>query len=216
VARIRPQHCAAAITLLASGAKSGLLQRPASQLLRHQQASMSSHGGSHGASRVGTKQTSGKSTTGSADHVLHLINLCKDAFSSFKPSMTTVDAHIDEVIERAGIDNDGDGLFLQQVVYGMVRYKKMLKVLLTALYFKHGSEVSRDDYGMYMIYAYAPPTPHLSTAFRYQLTPLQVPRCHTAGRPRRVSVHKVHPGTGACACACACAAADCWCRTRRR
>ena len=31
----------------------------------------------------------------------------------------------------------------------MVRYKKMLKVLLTALYFKHGSEVSRDDYGMY-------------------------------------------------------------------
>ena len=36
----------------------------------------------------------------------------------------------------------------------MVRYKKMLKVLLTALYFKHGSEVSRDDYGMYMIYAY--------------------------------------------------------------
>ena len=41
-----------------------------------------------------------------------------------------------------------------QVVYGMVRYKKMLKVLLTALYFKHGSEVSRDDYGMYMIYAY--------------------------------------------------------------
>ena len=41
-----------------------------------------------------------------------------------------------------------------QVVYGMVRYKKMLKVLLTALYFKHGSEVSRDDYGMYMVYAY--------------------------------------------------------------
>ena len=39
-------------------------------------------------------------------------------------------------------------------MYGMVRYKKMLKVLLTALYFKHGSEVSRDDYGMYMIYAY--------------------------------------------------------------
>jgi hypothetical protein len=36
-------------------------------------------------------------------------------------------------------------------VYGMVRYKKMLKVLLTALYFKHGSEVSRDDYGMYVI-----------------------------------------------------------------
>jgi hypothetical protein len=36
----------------------------------------------------------------------------------------------------------------------MVRYKKLLKVLLTALYFKHGSEVSRDDYGMYMIYAY--------------------------------------------------------------
>ncbi len=38
-----------------------------------------------------------------------------------------------------------------QVVYGMVRYKKMLKVLLTALYFKHGSEVSRDDYGVYVI-----------------------------------------------------------------
>ena len=50
---------------------------------------------SHGTSRVSTKQ-SAKAQAGSADHVLHLIGLCKDAFSSFKPSMTTVDAHIDE------------------------------------------------------------------------------------------------------------------------
>jgi hypothetical protein len=50
---------------------------------------------SHGASRVSTKQ-SVKSSTGSADHVLHLVDLCKEAFSSFKPSMTTIDAHIDE------------------------------------------------------------------------------------------------------------------------
>jgi hypothetical protein len=43
----------------------------------------------------------------------------------------------------------------------MVRYKKMLKVLLTALYFKHGSEVSRDDYGMYAF----PPFPRRGRDF---------------------------------------------------
>ena len=45
---------------------------------------------------MSTKQ-SAKSSTGSADHVLHLMGMCKEAFGSFKPSMTTVDAHIDEL-----------------------------------------------------------------------------------------------------------------------
>jgi hypothetical protein len=44
---------------------------------------------------MSTKQ-SAKTSSGSTDHVLQLVSLCKDAFSSFKPSMTTVDAHIDE------------------------------------------------------------------------------------------------------------------------
>ncbi len=57
--------------------------------------SMSSHGGSQGASRLNSKQ-SAKASGGSSDHVLQLVSQCKDAFSSFKPSMTTVDAHIDE------------------------------------------------------------------------------------------------------------------------
>jgi len=40
------------------------------------------------------------------------------------------------------------------VVYGCIRFKKLNKVVLTALYFKHGSEVSREDYHLYMIFSY--------------------------------------------------------------
>jgi hypothetical protein len=50
---------------------------------------------SHGASRTGSKP-SAKSSSGAAEHVLQLVTHCKDALASFKPSMTTVDAHIDE------------------------------------------------------------------------------------------------------------------------
>ena len=55
------------------------------------------------------------------------------------------------ISQRENVSDQGDALFIKQVVYGCVRYKKMLKVFLNALYFKHSSEVSREDYNMYMV-----------------------------------------------------------------
>jgi len=40
------------------------------------------------------------------------------------------------------------------VLYGCVRYKKMLKVFLSSLYFKHGGETQRADYTLYLVLSY--------------------------------------------------------------
>ena len=47
-----------------------------------------------------------------------------------------------------------DQRFLSQVMYGCTRYKKMLKIFLSSLYFKHGGETQRSDYTLYMVFGY--------------------------------------------------------------
>ena len=43
---------------------------------------------------------------------------------------------------------------MQQVTYGTFKYKKMLKIFLSSLYFKHGGESQRADYTLYMVFGY--------------------------------------------------------------
>ncbi len=47
-----------------------------------------------------------------------------------------------------------DRVFVKQVLYGCVRYKKALKALLTSFYYNNGATTSRGDYTKYMVLSY--------------------------------------------------------------
>lgn len=56
-----------------------------------------------------------------------LVRLCIDFEKSFKPSITTLDIHLSECIEKSQVADESDAVFIKQVVYGLVRYKKLIK-----------------------------------------------------------------------------------------
>ena len=83
-----------------------------------------------------------------------LISACEEMVRTFNPIVTTVDSHAAEYIKLKRVGDADDKLFLEQVLYGCVRYKKMLKVFLSSLYFKHGGETQRADYTLYLVLSY--------------------------------------------------------------
>jgi len=83
-----------------------------------------------------------------------LISGCEEMVRTFNPIVTTVDSHAAEYIKLKKVADADDKLFLEQVLYGCVRYKKMLKVFLSSLYFKHGGETQRADYTLYLVVSY--------------------------------------------------------------
>mmetsp|Transcript_16354 Transcript_16354/g.37349 ORF Transcript_16354/g.37349 Transcript_16354/m.37349 type:complete len:809 (-) Transcript_16354:65-2491(-) len=83
-----------------------------------------------------------------------LVDRCIECYKSFQPNKMTLDSHLELFLAQIDCSDEGDAIFIKQVVYGCMRYKKLIKVLLTALYFKHGTEVSREDYNLYMVFAY--------------------------------------------------------------
>ena len=83
-----------------------------------------------------------------------LIASCEEMVRTYNPVVTTVDSHAAEYIKLKRVSDSDDQCFLQQVLYGCVRYKKMLKVFLSSLYFKHGGETQRADYTLYMVLSY--------------------------------------------------------------
>jgi hypothetical protein len=66
----------------------------------------------------------------------------------------TLDTHIDTFLENQKIDDEFEAVFVKQVVYGLNRYKKMLKVALSALYFNESGRLLREDNNTYLIFAY--------------------------------------------------------------
>eukprot|EP00288_Rhodomonas_lens_P017115 CAMPEP_0177698456 /NCGR_PEP_ID=MMETSP0484_2-20121128/5051_1 /TAXON_ID=354590 /ORGANISM="Rhodomonas lens, Strain RHODO" /LENGTH=780 /DNA_ID=CAMNT_0019209551 /DNA_START=35 /DNA_END=2374 /DNA_ORIENTATION=+ len=83
-----------------------------------------------------------------------LLDACVQCYKSYNPNKVTMDSHLEYFIAEIDCTDEGHALFIKQVVYGCIRYKKLNKVVLTALYFKHGTEVSREDYHLYMIFSY--------------------------------------------------------------
>jgi len=83
-----------------------------------------------------------------------LIDLCIECYKTYQPSKVTLDSHIEVFLAKIDCNDEGDVVFIKQVVYGCIRYKKLNKVTLTALYFKHGTQVSREDYHLYMVFSY--------------------------------------------------------------
>ena len=66
-------------------------------------------------------------TTMSAEDVGGLISQAESLIKSFNPSISTVDAHVRDVLGEVK-EGDEDKVFVQQCFYGCQRYKKMLKV----------------------------------------------------------------------------------------
>ena len=83
-----------------------------------------------------------------------LIARCEECVRTYDPSRMTVDSHIDEFCRQCRISDPDDERFVQQVAYGTFKYKKMLKIFLSSLYFKHGGETQRSDYTLYMVFGY--------------------------------------------------------------
>eukprot|EP00283_Hemiselmis_rufescens_P018177 CAMPEP_0173441814 /NCGR_PEP_ID=MMETSP1357-20121228/24157_1 /TAXON_ID=77926 /ORGANISM="Hemiselmis rufescens, Strain PCC563" /LENGTH=795 /DNA_ID=CAMNT_0014407417 /DNA_START=119 /DNA_END=2502 /DNA_ORIENTATION=+ len=83
-----------------------------------------------------------------------LIEQCIACYKAFQPNKMTIDSHIEVFLASIDCADEGDEVFIKQVVYGCIRFKKLNKINLTALYFKHGTEVSREDYHLYMVFSY--------------------------------------------------------------
>lgn len=83
-----------------------------------------------------------------------LIARCEECVRTYDPSRMTIDSHIDEFCKSCRISDPDDERFVQQVTYGTFKYKKMLKIFLSSLYFKHGGETQRSDYTLYMVFGY--------------------------------------------------------------
>lgn len=71
-----------------------------------------------------------------------LIDLCIECYCTYSPSKVTLDSHLEVFLAKIDATDEGDAVFIKQVVYGCIRFKKLNKVTLTALYFKHGTQVT--------------------------------------------------------------------------
>ena len=63
-----------------------------------------------------------------------LLELCEAAYTSFNPGQLTLDSHADECVKAFKISaTDAEG-FVRQVLYGVVRYKKLLGAFVKSFY----------------------------------------------------------------------------------
>ena len=74
------------------------------------------------------------------------------AFQDVK-KVKSLDNHSEEFVAEKRLQEE-DALFVKQVLYGYERYKKMLKVTVSALYAKHAGETNIGDKMMYTVFAY--------------------------------------------------------------
>merc|ERR1719446_582805 len=85
---------------------------------------------------------------------LELLNACEELVRTFNPARTTVDAHTADYVAQRRVGQPDDQRFLQQVMYGCTRYKKLLRVFISSLYFKHSGETQRTDQTLYSVLGY--------------------------------------------------------------
>jgi hypothetical protein len=84
-----------------------------------------------------------------------VLEQCQQLVSSFNPAVMTVDAHAMEQLGDTSLpDAAPHKVFIQQVLYGCVRYRKPLKVFLSNFYHDNGGKIIRSDYTLYQILAY--------------------------------------------------------------
>ena len=59
-----------------------------------------------------------------------LVAACEEAVRTYEPAKTTVDSHAGDFLAAKRITDPDDARFVQQVMYGCMRYKKLLKIFL--------------------------------------------------------------------------------------
>eukprot|EP00962_Isochrysis_galbana_P022647 scaffold6769_cov114-Isochrysis_galbana.AAC.7 len=85
-----------------------------------------------------------------------LVRHCEQLVHTYNAGRTTIDTHTDEFLAEHRVRDPDDARFLQQVMYGCVRYKKLLKIFISSLYFKHSGESQRSDASLYMVHGRPP------------------------------------------------------------
>lgn len=66
-----------------------------------------------------------------------LLSLCESGVIAFNPARQTLDSHAEEYMSSMKIDNPDEQGFLQQVLYGVYRYRGLLKAFITSFFHKN-------------------------------------------------------------------------------
>eukprot|EP01006_Ploeotia_vitrea_P063036 TRINITY_DN84836_c0_g1_i1.p1 TRINITY_DN84836_c0_g1~~TRINITY_DN84836_c0_g1_i1.p1 ORF type:complete len:759 (-),score=123.71 TRINITY_DN84836_c0_g1_i1:85-2361(-) len=61
-----------------------------------------------------------------------LLGLCEGCYTSFNPNVTTEDSHVEAFLRENKILDGRERVFIQQAVYGCVRYRALMEVIISA------------------------------------------------------------------------------------
>ncbi len=67
-----------------------------------------------------------------------LVQLAEQVYAAFDPAKFSLDAHIDNHLTSLCLPSTDDEIFIQQVVYGVVRHTSLLTSLLDAFFHYNG------------------------------------------------------------------------------
>lgn len=111
-------------------------------------------GSERSASASGYGRGSQASTSNRCLGAKALLEASEEVYTSFNPARLTIDAHSDAYISQHRINNKDDDTFIRQVLYGTVRYRKLILAFTNAFYHDCSGTALRGDIHLYSIFTY--------------------------------------------------------------